>query len=195
MGRNGELFQRIVTIANAQNDRDPERFFAAVAELLRELHSNRVRIRGSRNDLMERGRDEYLLVLVERARRYRSRVDAFAARWGCMVGSLPTRLRHDVRDYFHDAYYAAFFAARFGLVSQHFPDRTSHKDLPKVLARLASVNPAPAMHVVLGNAPPSTTVFARTQTALEMLQPHRNNADYAMSATTLTTLAQGPLTA
>lgn len=91
-----------------------------------------------------------------------------------------------LRDFFHDLYYATFYAARYAAIKLGFHDSTWHDELPAFLGRIAGEL------AKAGRSVEQQRVLAIKE-SLENLQPLRNIADYVASEARLGTLASGQL--
>lgn len=169
-----DLFQMLVSIPNAPR----EGLWDHIPKLLGELERHGVRIQGTRTELVKGGRKQYLGRLCERGRHHLQNAKRVSLRYQNYVAIPYTLAAHGnrVRDFFHDAYYAAFFAARWALVSNGQYDCSQHKEMSKALKQRFT-------------APPMQNRAQKTAQVLEQLQEFRNDADYIMNTEKLGALA------
>ncbi len=90
------------------------------------------------------------------------------------------RHEHRVRDFYHDAYYSAFFVARFALVSANGYDCSIHREIRGALIQHFTGQGQAAL-------------AQETKSKLEALEDRRNVADYVFSGARLGALAAGDM--
>ena len=130
-----DLFQMLVALPNASTSEDSI-LGKHVLEIVKQLEAAEVRLPGSETSLIKQGREQYTSLLSARARHHFTRAIGILDRHpDVRVISAMGEGAHDIRDFHHDAYYAAFFVARYALVSRGGWDCSSHKRIREIIKR------------------------------------------------------------
>ena len=169
-----DIFQKLVALPNAPKDQQ----FKSIAWILNELEQLDVRPKGQRIGLIKRGRNEYLHLLASRGRHLLNRADRFASPYkNRMTVPFTGKYGERLRDFYHNCYYAAFYATRYGMVANGAYDCTNHRELPEVLTLLNKSN----------NGLKTSTDF--TSAKLRGLNETRSFSDYVMNTNQLSRYA------
>jgi hypothetical protein len=180
VSRHSELFQRLAGLPNCKAGDLP----GQVSELIEALAADGFRLRGSRDDFVERGRREYLRQLAQRGRHHLRKASSYQRKaTGLTVVPHLGRDGDRLRDFYHDCYYASFYAVRHGLVQHDSIDCTMHAELPKALERFRTRRPTVAA--------PLLSAIDKSKIDLAKLSELRNVADYIINLTRLSVLATG----
>ncbi|WP_147469362.1 hypothetical protein [Corallococcus sp. AB045] len=125
-------------------------------------------------------RKEYKKRLSNRATHFKATVDRvnkrFRGKHGIAISSHNNE--QHVRDFFHSAYYSAFFVARFALVSVGTHDCTGHAAIDNLLKQ-----------EVINRDPAKKAAAIALAQSLSEWREHRNLADYIMNETKISAIA------
>ena len=167
-----ELFQKLVTLPNTGKERD-DRLGIAVEQCMAAFETKRASVEGRL--LIADGRAAYCDLLRDRVAHYRNRIRSFLATIDPSSEALSLSIpnQHALRDFYHDAYYCLFFAARHALVRSGGYDCSQHAIMARQLARRFEND---------------ATASAAAKN-LEKFQTDRNDSDYVMSIERLAPLA------
>jgi hypothetical protein len=195
MSTPSDLFQRLISLPNAKPDHLP----ALVIEVIRELERLQVRIKRSRVDLIPTGRSHYLQLVAGRGRHHLDSAAEFHRKNAAKLKVSTTGDRgHQLRNFYHDCYYAVFYAARYGLVSLGLCDLSLHASLPNHLKMHSDTRKSELKRPGLP-APEETRLkaeaaaFDETKALLEEFKKDRETGDYVMNLQLLSLLADVPL--
>ncbi len=128
----GDVYQRLITLANASHGDVGD----LTVDLVRQL-----RALGEHGktlvEFLDEGQTEYLALLGARGRHHVNLAMTYVTNLGAAaVAPTDTELaQQGLRDFYHHAYYAAFFLGRYRLVTLGHYDCNEHKLICEVLAK------------------------------------------------------------
>ena len=183
LSRHAEIFRKLVSISgNQSNLNQRRRMWETLGPILNELENGRVHFYRERNSLIAKGRSDYLSMIRDRGTHHKTKAERFANNVLGLHGTIYPLNRygneHRLRDYYHEAYYAVFFAARYGMVNNGHFDSLIHKNLPDDLRDFSRLN---------SSLSPKLT---QTSSTLVTLKEYRTTADYVLGRVSLGTLSQ-----
>lgn len=184
MGKLGDLFQQVMAIPmGVTNEADRQAVWNNLAQVLSDIETLAVQIPATGAALVPTARAEYLEMLAKRGRHLLAKATAFVAALGAAPAFVPVNPPEDqqLRDFYHHVYYATFYAARFGVVTQGHFDDSEHKAIPTALDALAKK--------VVSTNPVRHSLLKSTESTLQRLKNYRNMADYIMNGAKLSVLA------
>lgn len=172
-GEEVELFRRLVALPNLGRDDQAE----TLRDLLVDFSRHDVRVSGAAEAFSKVGHRDYLLRLAERGRHHLNRARVFVTKYPATTRPVVEPYGaegNELRDFYHDAYYAGFYVARFGFVASGNYDCSEHAFIEKVTRKLLDRDP-PVLDADKADR------LERAALLVKDLHDKRNLADYVMT--------------
>lgn len=187
MAQLGDLFQKFMSIPKEiGTDRDAQNTWRKLSSILDDLDTIGAHVPGPGGAgvaLVPSARNEYLNMLSMRGKHLLAKATAFVDGLGenpPFINVTPPN-DQELRDFYHNIYYSAFYAGRYILVSEGHFDDSEHKNVPQALQLLA--NRIQSTDTV------KFSLLKETEQCLQELKNYRSKADYVMNTQELSLLA------
>ncbi len=190
MAQLGDLFQKFMSIPKeVGTDRDAQNIWRKLSSILDDLDTIGAHVpgpdggSGSGVALVTSARNEYLNMISMRGKHLLAKATDFVDGLGANPPFINVTPPNDqnLRDFYHNIYYSAFYAGRYVLVLEGHFDDSEHKNVPQALQILAN-------RIQLTDTVKFPLLKA-TEQCLQELKNYRSKADYVMNTQELSLLA------